>query len=165
MGNNLRTIISELAGPLDQRTKDSIEARDIAEAIKGYADNKTLDRASELLIKQDEEITQLHTQINRMKRQEESIGAGGVSALREKELKPTMFWDSAFPEEGDEGSIHNVLNERHANDSLAVGQVIEIMQAHKLPNVLVRVTAAPSDDADEIAWEVVDGQAAQESDD
>jgi hypothetical protein len=68
------------------------------------------------------------------------------------ELPPNMFWDN---DEGEDcvGSIEQLLDDKYNYSGLSVGDVVEIQQAYKAPNIKVRITECDENSA--IDYEVV----------
>lgn len=78
--------------------------------------------------------------------------------------KPDMFWNDADPEMA-EGSIHDVIDREWGDGSVTVGDVMEIQQAIRLPNIKVRLIESAEDGPDYFDYEVIeDGHAARTRD-
>lgn len=70
-----------------------------------------------------------------------------------KQFEPDMFWNADDPEQN-HVSINDVVVEEYQNAfDMEVGYEIEIMQAIRLPNIKVRITAISNDG--DLEWEIV----------
>lgn len=73
-----------------------------------------------------------------------------------EDARPDMFWNADDPEQCQD-SIHNLLVKMQGNRFFYVGDVVEVQQAVKLPNIFVRITSAEDDEGNgDMEYEVVD---------
>lgn len=69
--------------------------------------------------------------------------------------EPDMFWNADDPEQCSE-SLHDVVIDADGNRGLEVGDIVEVQQAKRLPNISVRITSVPDDDSyDSIKYEEI----------
>ena len=68
-----------------------------------------------------------------------------------------MFWNAEDPERCYR-TLHDAVVETASNETLSVGDVVELQQAIQLPNIRVRITSVDDDAGGELSYEVLGGE-------
>ena len=68
-----------------------------------------------------------------------------------------MFWDVEDPERC-YSTLHDAVVDTASNETLSVGDVVELQQAIQLPNIRVRITSVDDDAGGELSYEVLGGE-------